>query len=260
MLLLVSGVIEAEEPETPAPEDRVLLTDSLGHVVACRRVSLPQSLLPPAKVGLERQVSEPAPGAAARRVEQRIGRARHDVPPLPGRCSRASRPTSRPWTSSATPPSRRALSSSSFRWNPTCREAKYQLERERPAVLPRQTVNSTACRDAMAGASDMGYYTLDLHGKWAVYDSPAAGNAGWISLQIYAKTGMGRGPDRDARTNLGTLTNPTGTCSASNDFRIPELAWQQWLGHGEIVAVAGASRKPTTSTSTLTRTRHAASS
>jgi carbohydrate-selective porin OprB len=42
-----------------------------------------------------------------------------------------------------------------------------------------------------------------------------------------------------AKSNLGTLTNPTGIWSSKNGFRLPELAWQQSLFGGHFVAVAG---------------------
>ena len=44
---------------------------------------------------------------------------------------------------------------------------------------------------------------------------------------------------QSAKSNLGTVTDPTGIWSAVNGFRVPELAWQQSARHGEIVVVAG---------------------
>src|SRR4029077_19727116 len=41
------------------------------------------------------------------------------------------------------------------------------------------------------------------------------------------------------KSNLGTVTDPTGIWSSVNGFRVPELAWQQSARHGEIVLVAG---------------------
>src|SRR5208282_5185254 len=47
------------------------------------------------------------------------------------------------------------------------------------------------------------------------------------------------GDTQDAKSNLGTLTDPDGIWSSVNGFRVPELAWQQSLRDGEIVVVAG---------------------
>src|SRR5208283_4854889 len=44
---------------------------------------------------------------------------------------------------------------------------------------------------------------------------------------------------QSAKSNLGTVTDPTGIWSSVNGARIPELAWQQSLRDGEIVVVAG---------------------
>jgi porin len=103
-----------------------------------------------------------------------------------------------------------------------------------------QTVNFVNMTDVMQGDNALGFYTFDLQAKWAIFDAPRAGTAGWISTQIETKTGLGdNGQTQDARRNLGSVTDPTGIWSGHNGFRIPELAWQQSFNSGEFVVVAG---------------------
>ena len=47
------------------------------------------------------------------------------------------------------------------------------------------------------------------------------------------------GDAQDARHSLGSITDPTSIWSSHNGVRIPELAWQQSLRDGDLVAVAG---------------------
>ena len=94
--------------------------------------------------------------------------------------------------------------------------------------------------DVKKGDNTLGYYTFDLKAVWSIYDSPASGTAGWISSQVQAKSGLGSaGQKQDARSNLGTITDPTGIWSDVNGVRVPELAWQQSFLDGQFVAVAG---------------------
>ena len=94
--------------------------------------------------------------------------------------------------------------------------------------------------DVMKGDNDLGYYTFDLKSKWAIFNAPDAGTAGWISSQVEAKNSFeSAGSTQSAKSNLGTVTDPTGIWSDVNGFRVPELAWQQSARHGEIVLVAG---------------------
>src|SRR5262249_15124151 len=81
---------------------------------------------------------------------------------------------------------------------------------------------------------------FDFQAKWAIFDAPHAGTAGWISTQIEGNLGLGdNGRTQDAGLNLGSATDPTGTWFNRNGFWIPELAWQQSFNNGEFVVVAG---------------------
>ena len=103
-----------------------------------------------------------------------------------------------------------------------------------------QTMTLVRMTDVKKGDSDLYFYTFDLKSKWNLYNAPENGTAGWISSQVEAKTGLNSaGSTQSAKSNLGTLTDPTGIWSSINGFRVPELAWQQSLRNGEIVLIAG---------------------
>ena len=118
---------------------------------------------------------------------------------------------------------------------------KYRLSEYGFRYELEQTLTFVSMTDVMKGDNNLGYYTLDFKAKWAVFDAPAAGTAGWVSTQVEAKSGVGpAGGKQSAKSNLGTVTDPTGIWSSVNGVRVPELAWQESLRDGEIVAVAGA--------------------
>jgi porin len=104
----------------------------------------------------------------------------------------------------------------------------------------QQSFTWVSMSDVMQGDNTLGYYTMSFHAKWAVFDAPASGTAGWLSTKINTKTGLGdAGDTNSAALNLGSITDPTGLWSSVNGFRMPELAWQQSLRNGELVMVAG---------------------
>jgi porin len=103
-----------------------------------------------------------------------------------------------------------------------------------------QALTWSGLTDPASGAGSLGYYNVKLLAKWTVFDAPAPGAAGWLSLEADAKTGLGgAGRHESAQTNLGTLTKPSGLSPQAGGVRVPELAWQQALHHGEVVVLAG---------------------
>jgi hypothetical protein len=103
-----------------------------------------------------------------------------------------------------------------------------------------QTLTFVDMADVVQGDGAISYYFYDLTAKWALFDAPGAGLAGWLSAEVVAKTGLGTaGQTQSAQSNLGTLTDPTGFWLPLNGFQLPELAWQQSLRRGEVVLLAG---------------------
>jgi len=111
---------------------------------------------------------------------------------------------------------------------PVIQGAKYWLSARGLRYSISQVFTYTGVPDTPSGSPNMGYYTLKFFSKWAVYDSPESGTAGWLSAQVNAKEGLGdAGHNQSAERNIGSLTNPSGTFSDRNGLRVPELAWQQ---------------------------------
>ena len=236
----MSARADEETPAKPA-EEQVLLIDSFGHLVAVPASSIPKGLLPPAGVGLRRQAPQPAPGARqSAEVEQRLDAGRQPGFELfPG-----AQPKLASYLASLD-----ELGNTALRPGPlfvlapletVVQQAKYRSSEAGFRYSLRQTMTYAGMSGATTGATSLGFYTLDLVAKWAVYGDRAAGSAGWISLQAGSKTGIGSaGFHQDARTSLETVTDPTGLWHFRNGFAIPELAWQQSLRNGELVFLAG---------------------
>ena len=105
-------------------------------------------------------------------------------------------------------------------------KGKYWISEAGLTYSLQQTLTWVSMTDVTQGANTLGFYTFSWQSKWALFDSPAAGTAGWISTKINAKTGLGAAGDtQSAGRNLGSATDPTGIWSGVNGFRIPELAF-----------------------------------
>jgi hypothetical protein len=104
----------------------------------------------------------------------------------------------------------------------------------------QQTVTYVNMTDVMQGDNTLAYYTLAFAAKWAVYNDPPSATAGWLSTQIKVKTGLDdTGNIQSAKSNLGTITDPTGLWSGFNGIAVQELAWQQSFRNGELVFLGG---------------------
>ena len=224
----------------PQPGD-VILTDSFGHVVGIPPDQISPKLLPPADVGIERQVPRPAPGRRLPpSVLQRMDASREKTFTL----FPAVAPALEPYLASQD-----ELGNTSIRpgplvdlmpMEPIVQGAKYRLGAHGFRYVFEQTFTYTGVPDTPSGSPNLGYYTFKGFAKWAVYVDPAHGTAGWLSAEAAAKEGLGgAGANQNAKSNIGMLTQPQGTVSSKNGFRIPELAWQQAFARGAFVAIAG---------------------
>jgi carbohydrate-selective porin OprB len=220
--------------------DNMLLLDSLGRVVAVPTNEVPSELRPATGSGLDRQI--PTPTAGSSMPLELLQRLRKDTngfqffsavpsPLMPYLASQDE------YGNTAVRPG--ALFSFIPLDGPV-QGGKYWLSEYGFRYSLQQTFTFVSMTDVKKGDSDLDYYTLDLKAKWNLYNAPDSGNAGWISSQIEAKTGFDSASGtQSAKSNLGTVTDPTGIWSSINGFRVPELAWQQSLRNGEIVVVAG---------------------
>jgi porin len=221
----------------------MLLNGSLGQLVKVPTNAVPANLLPPSDIGVESQVPQPARGAqVADPVLQRqqeaqdrqaafefFPAAQPKLMPYLGSLEVLGNTAIRPGALIATTP-----------WDALAQSAKYRLSQYGLSYALQQTATFVTMTDVKQGDNTLAYYTLNFPAKWAVFSTAGGGSAGWISSQLGLKSGLGyAGGSQDAKSNLGTLTDPTGIWSGVNGIRVQELAWQQSLFDGHLVAVAG---------------------
>ncbi len=232
----------ATEP-TNASAPGMLLISPLGQPVTLPTNALPPGLLPPPGIGLKSQVPTPARGGSVpeavrqRQAESREGRDRlMFFPPYQSRLM--------PYLASQDELGNTAIKPGplipSTPLDVAAQQGKYWISEAGLRYSLQQTLTWVSMTDVMQGDNTLGYYTMSFQGKWAAFDAPASGTAGWLSTKIGVKTGLGdAGDTQSAARNLGSITDPTGIWSGVNGLRIPELAWQQSLRDGEVVVVAG---------------------
>ena len=216
--------------------------DNLGRLVKVPTNEVPNPhLLPPPSVGMEKQTPDPVKGASTPpEIQERQATSRKEEFEL----FPSVQPPLMPYLASQDEYGNTAAKHGalfpSVPIEPLVQGAKYWLSENGLRYSLKQTATYVNMTDVMKGDNSLGYYTFDLKAKWAVFNAPAEGAAGWISTQIEAKTGFDSASEtQDARKNLGSATDPTGIWSSVNGLRIPELAWQQSLKDGEVVVVAG---------------------
>ena len=246
LALLMAAVLPtrttAAEATNPSPQG-MLLIGPLGHPVTVPTDAVPPGLLPPAGMSLKSQVPTPARGGSVpepvmqRQMESREGKDVFTFFP-------SYQPRLMPYLASQAEHGNTAikpgplLPSSPF--DVVVQQGKYWASEAGLRYSLRQSLTWVSMTDVMRGDHTLGYYTMSCQAKWAVFDAPAEGTAGWISAKIGAKTGLGdAGDTQSAARNLGSITEPTGVWSKVNGVRLPELAWQQSLRDGELVLVAG---------------------
>jgi len=233
----------ADSSGTNTPPRHVFTTGPLGQLVQVPTNDVPQGLLPPAGMGLNFQIPHPArgtkiPDAVLRRLhESRAGQDELQFFP-------SVQPRLMPYLGAQD-----EFGNTAFRAGPLIpstpldslpQQGKYWLSEIGLRYSLAQTFTFVSMSDVMQGDNTLGFYTFDFAAKWAVFSASDSSTAGWLSTQIEAKTGLGSAGDaQSAKSNFGTVTDPTSIWSGVNGFRIPEMAWQQSFRHGEIVALAG---------------------
>ena len=234
----------ADQSVSNAPTDKVLMLDNLGEVVEAKTNEIPRSLVPPPDVGTERQTPEPAQGASQPAAVQQ----RHREAAVGFRFLPSVPPPLAPYLASQNQFGNLAAHPGAvfpvYPLEPLIQGPKYWLSQYGLNYSLQQTYTAVSMSDVMAGENNLGYYTARLKAAWSLYDSSATGTAGWIKTQLDAKTGFGSaGQNQSARSNLGTITQPTSVWSGVNGLRVPELAWGQSLCDGKLVALGGVVRQ-----------------
>ncbi len=221
----------------------ILLLDDLGRLVKVPTNEMPAGLRPPPGINPEHQLPMPIGGTKSPpEIRDRIEQSRQGLEGI--QLFPAVPPPLMPYLASQDQFGNTAARPGPLipiaPLEPMVQKVKYQASEIGLRYSLQQTCTFVGMSDVLQGENSLGFYTLDFKSKWAVFDAPDAGTAGWLSARLDAKTGLGSaGQTQDARRNLGSLTDPTSIWSKVNGLRIPELAWQQSLNHGEVVVVAG---------------------
>jgi len=238
---ITSGRAAPVESNSVPGNNHMLLLDSMGRVVTVPTNEVPSALRPAAENGMARQTPDPVAGTSMpREIEQRAREGTVGFQFFP-----ATPPPLMPYLASQddygnTAYRPGALFPSFEPLEGPVQGAKYWLSDYGFRYSLQQTVTFVSMTDVKKGDSTLGYHTLDLKSKWAIFDAPDAGTAGWFSSQVEGKNSFqSAGQTQSAQSNLGTVTDPTGIWSSDNGVRVPELAWQQSARNGEIVVVAG---------------------
>ena len=238
-----SAVLAADPASTNAPAAGLLLTDSLGRHIGVSTNEVPRQLHPPGPSGLARQIPQLTKGAVvSERVLDRAHEARsgledlHFLPPVP--------PALAPYLMGLDEFGNTAIQPGPLL--PTSgldalvQQPKYWLSDHGLRYSLQQTFTYASMTGVGEGNSGLGYYDLDFHAEWAIYNYRSLGMAGWVSAELEAKSGLGSaGATQSAQANLGTITDPTGIWSGVNGVQVPELAWQQSFRDGELIVVGG---------------------
>jgi porin len=242
VVMMASNICSAGSNATNSAPDQIILFDNLGRVVTVSTNVLPKSLQPPARVGLTNQIPNPVSGSSQPvEVQQRLEKESAEQKAFQ---FFSAEPPLMPYLASQDNYGNTAVRPGPLfpfaPLEPWVQAGKYELSTVGFLYSLQQTFTFVSMTDVKKGDSDLGYHTLDLKSKWNIFNAPDDGTAGWISSQVEAKNSFeGSGRTQSAASNLGTLTDPTGIWSSVNGARVPELAWQQSLRSGEIVAVAG---------------------
>ncbi len=222
--------------------DGMLLTDSMGRSVEVSTNAIPAALRPSLAAGSGQQIPQPAGGARQpEAVRQRLEAGRAQAGGLT--VFPAAPPRLMPYLANMDEFGNTALRPGALvdvgPLEAEAQGAKYWLSDRGLRYSLEQTLSGVGLSDAEQGSSLLGYYTLYLQAKWAVFEAPGWG-AGWLSTDVDLKFGLGRaGAQQSAGSNIGSLTEPSGIWSPVNGVRMSELAWQQSLVDGELVIVAG---------------------
>jgi hypothetical protein len=241
LVLAASLAFGQEEQHRPPQSGDVILIDSLGHAVGVSPDQVPQKLLPPAGVGIERQVPRPSRGKALPpTLLQRMDSGREKVFTL----FPAVSPALEPYLAAQDELGNTAIQPGPLLdvmpAEPWIQGAKYWLGARGLRYQLEQDFLYTGVPDTTSGSPNIGHYFFKFFGKWAAYVDPAAGTAGWLGAQVDAQEGLGgAGKNQSAQGNLRTLTSPDGLTSSHRGFRVPELSWQQSFDHGAVVALGG---------------------
>ena len=228
---------------TDAVPSQFLLRDSLGKVGQVSTNSVHRSLHPPATVRVERQFPAPTKGAPqSEDVRQRIVASKSSQEKL--QWFPATPPVLAPYLGNLDEFGNTAIQPGGvFSKDPLSRMAqasKYWLSGLGLRESFSQSLTTVRMSDTASGSSTLQYYAADFLGKWAVFETPNGGPAGWLSAEVNVQLGLSvASRTQSPQGNLRTVVNPQANVFGPNGLWMSELAWQQSLLDGRLVLLAG---------------------
>ena len=232
-----------DAPPSNAPPTHFLFRDSLGNVVRVSTNDVHRSLHPPAAVGAGRQIPAPTKGVPqSEEVRQRIVESKSGQETL--QWFPATPPVLAPYLGNLDEFGNTAVQPGAlFSTGPFSQMAqagKYWLSGLGLRESFYQSLTTVRMSDTASGSSTLQYYAADFLGKWAVFETPGGGPAGWLSTEVNAQIGLSSASrTQSPQGNLGTLVNPQANVFGPNGLWMSELAWQQSLLDGSLVLLAG---------------------
>lgn len=224
------------------PAQTVLRYDNLGNLVVTPKADVPSTLLPADAASLRYQIPRQAPGttrpkALEERLEaQRAGEDQFTWFPR-------FHPKLGPYIAApdavgntALRPGALIASTAEAEW---IQAFKYKVSDFGLNYSLVQTVTWLTMDGVDSGDPSMGFYTLDWFSKWTVYSTAHGDEAGWLSSQVKVLEGFGSTRSRTVPKAIGSLVNPASLWTGRNGVEVSEMAWQQSLAQGRVVAVAG---------------------
>lgn len=243
LIILASAATSVATEPTHGLSGHFLFHDRLGRVVQVATNDVHRTLHPPLAIGVDGQLPSPAKGAPqTEAVRQRIAESKANqttlnwfpgtppglAPYLAG-CDEFGNTATQPGGFFATGPFSQAAQAGKF-WlsDVGLRESFYQ------------SVTTVRMSDPASGSSTLQYYAADFLGKWAVFDAPNGGPAGWLSTEVNVQLGLSSASrTQSPQGNLGAIVNPQANVFGPNGLWLSELAWQQSLRDGTVVLLAG---------------------
>jgi len=236
--------VHATEPgPTNAPPPHFLIIDSFGNPIQAATNEVHSSLHPPAALGLEQQIPVAPKGATmGDEVRQRIAESKLGQEGL--QWFPATPPVLMPYLGNLDEFGNTAIQPGAvFSTDPLSQLAqagKYALSGVGLRYSFWQSLTMVSMTDVASGASALQYYTATFEGKWAVFEEPTGGPAGWLSTEVNVQLGLSPASrTQSPQSNLGTIVNPLATVFGPNGIWMSELAWQQSLMEGKLVLLAG---------------------
>lgn len=227
MLDAIAPAASGAGAETNSSPGHALLTDSLGKTFPAPTNELHRSLHPPASLGWRQQIPTAPKGVPlSHEVRERIAASKtatNGVRWLP-----ATPPVLKPYLGNLDEFGNTSLQPGAvFPVDPFSQAAqagKYALSDAGLRYNAWQSLTMLSMSGTAPGSSALQYYTATAEAKWAVFEQPQGGPAGWLSTEVNVQLGLSPASRSQLpQSNLGSIANPNATIFGPNGAWASEL-------------------------------------